>query len=748
MSDLTSDQQRAVEHIQGPLLVLAGPGSGKTRVITRRIRHLLDSGISAANVLAITFTNKAAREMGQRVLKLAPDSNVEVSTFHSFCARLLRRYGNAVGLEPNFTILDQTDQRQLIRQILLESDFDPTTYKPSAVLSKISRLKNDMLTPEQFSMHLDERVGQPLDMIVSQVFPKYVKRLLDTNCADFDDLLTHVVHMLQDNPELSQTLDRRYKYILVDEYQDTNAAQYRIVAMMSQEHPNLCVTGDPDQSIYGWRGARIDNILRFEAEFSGTSVVRLNQNFRSTPQILSAADSLIGHNRRRKPRTLTTDNSTGPEVELLRLTDQDAEADFIAGDIAAKVQNEGRSYDDFAIFYRVNALSRQFELAFGRHHVPFQLSSGYAFYQRAEIKDLVAYLRLIENPSDETAFLRVINTPPRGIGEKTQQKLLRTSQEFGCSPIEAARNVDRLSIKGAALKSVRRFVKMIDDLAESDTSEVTELLQRIIEVTGYVSDWLSPENEVDQQRISNVQELVNAARQYELHTDDESDVSLAGFLESCALVNDGDNLEQQSGNVTLMTLHAAKGLEFPVAYIVGIETGLLPHERSLSEGDSFRSIEEERRLLFVGMTRAKEELYLTETQTRMHRGNTRSTIRSPFLDEIEPQVRDLTGGQTVSDPVRSAKEKLREQLRNRSPDAPLITTAADLLNGTMKPAEIPSAEIPGGFEVGMLVRHPRYGRGTVTAIAGMSRRRTVTVKFNNDRIETFVANKSPLQPLK
>ena len=741
MQDLTPEQQAAVDLIDGPLLVIAGPGSGKTRVISRRIARIVDSGVHPSQILAITFTNKAAREMQSRVESLLPGSHLAISTFHKFCARMLRRRSEWVGLRPNFSIFDKTDQVLMVRSVLNELDFDPVHYDPRRIANRISRAKNEMILADDFRRMFEERVGDPVDAVVAQVYPEYQRRLLKSNAVDFDDLLLHVVKLLEDNLELREQLDARWKYILVDEYQDTNSSQYRIVAQLSRVFPNICVTGDPDQSIYGWRGARVDNILKFEGEFDDARVVWLDQNFRSTPQILNAADRLIANNRQRKPRTLRTDNAHGREVELICFESAESEADQIAEEIAARVKSGERKWSDFAIFYRVNALSRQFELAFSRHRIPQQISSGFGFYERAEIKDLLAYLRVIENPDDEPALRRIINKPLRGIGKKTQTVLLRKANADNISMMEAARRGDSIdSLTARAKKAIFLFVDGIDRWAGSDTNQVSELLRSVIDHTGYASDWMSAGSDKDQQQLANVRELQSAAAQYEQHAGDER--SLAGFLETAALVTDGDNLDSSAGSVTLMTLHAAKGLEFPVVYIVGVEDGLIPHERSVRSDNAIREIEEERRLLFVGMTRAMDELYLTEAQRRMISGSSRSTIRSQFLLELKPNIRDLS--RTLPDGYDRRREEFKKKLRDQHAEgSPTLVTAASLLDGKTE-----EAEIPIGFAMGMEVRHPRYGRGVVVRLSGMARRRTVTVEFETgDRTETFIAGKSPLQPI-
>lgn len=765
-SDLTPDQWTAVDHQSGPLLVLAGPGSGKTRVITRRIARLVEKGVSPRRILAITFTNKAANEMADRVEQLMPGARVWVSTFHRYCARLLREYARSVGLKPEFTIYDTTDQQQLMRDVLNELNFDTVHFSPGRVAGQISRLKNDMITAAEYAKQFEESIGDLWQAVLAKAYPRYQERLLEANAVDFDDLLLHVVTLLSENPELRADLDARYEYIMVDEYQDTNMAQYQIVRALSQDLPNLCVTGDPDQSIYGWRGAKIDNILRFEADYPKAMVVRLEQNYRSTKEILSAADSLISHNIYRKPKSLVTDNPQGDPVELLSFDDGRHEADMIAAEIRDLVNSGERKWSDFAIFYRVNALSRELEQALRRHRVPFQVAAGVAFYERAEIKDVLAYLQLIHNPDDYVAFKRVVNTPARGIGKTTQDKLMRWAASQGMTLLEAAgRAADCPQLSRRAILALEKFAKMVSELSRGHSGSVEQLMKTTLDKSQYTAGWADSDSEDDQQRLANVQELLTAAHQYD--EAEGSDGSLEGFLELTSLVNDVDALEESTGEVTLMTLHAAKGLEFPVVYIVAVEHNLIPHERSMKNND-LRELEEERRLLFVGVTRAEEKLALTQTRMRAFRGKLMPTISSPFLGEMPLKERDFRIEVFDFPAFREIQKTARasisandddkgdddfdgdrfEDSTEESPTAkpspfPKLMTAADLLNGGGK-----AVELPQGFQLGQTVRHPRYGLGVVIEIGGFGRRRTVKVEFQtDDRTETFIAAKCPLQPV-
>jgi len=816
-SQLTAAQQAAVEHTEGPLLVLAGPGSGKTRVITHRISRLLETGAAADQILALTFTNKAAREMSDRAGRLTGGSRVQVSTFHRFCARLLRRWPERVGLRANFTILDQSDQTAIIRRIMKDLNLDSSVHEPAKVLARISRARNDMITSAEFRQRFEQRVSGPIDAAVCMVFPEYERRVREQNSVDFDDLLLHVVHMLHEEPELRSILDEQFRWILVDEYQDTNFAQYQIVHAMSQDYRNLCVTGDPDQSIYGWRGARPANITAFERDYPERAVVSLDQNFRSTGRIVRCADRLISANRRPHRGRLTTDNPEGSPVRLVVHADGEAEADAIAREILADVSSGHRQFRDFAIFYRVNALSRLFETTFARHQIPFQVAAGYSFFERAEVRDLVAWLRLIENHADDAAFERVINRPTRGIGETSLQRLRNYATRERISLFQAALQAKHVpGLSARTLKAMLGFTDLIERLhARSSAGRVAPLLEQLIAEIDYMALWKDDNEEPDEDRAANVYELISAARQYDGtaaedtgSTDDaedsdgarDSDIaehsdiaedpsgasladpttgppSLQGFLEMATLSSEVDSINSEHGAVTLMTLHASKGLEFPCVYVTGLETGLIPHERSLRDGDP-AALEEERRLLFVGITRAMHSLTLTQTSTRFFRGIRRTTISSPFLREIssELQLSSANSGRSpvarkspdsfaqasgaAPTPFAAADDRLSEA-RRRFDEAtrqgkarPLLMTGAQLAGLSQPPADSDAADAtddaPGshGYRPGMQVRHPRYGRGRITEVSGGSHRATVTVEFEGESIpHSFVASRCPLQPV-
>lgn len=737
LRSLTPIQQEAVTHVEGPLLILAGPGSGKTRVVTHRVAYLLQQGIPARQILALTFTNKAADEMRNRLEGLAPGESVWMSTFHRFCARLLRDYGSLVGLAENFTIYDTDDSRRVLQRTLEDQHLDTLHFTPDRIAAAISAAKNRMVTAERF----EPQPGHPLDAIVAKVYTHYQKRLLKSAAVDFDDLLLHVAQLLRENPEVRRTLDERFRFIMVDEYQDTNLVQYAIVRALSIDHPNLAVTGDPDQSIYGWRGANIHNILNFEQDYPTVKSVRLEQNWRSTKRILRVADELIKHNQQRKPKDLYTENDEGTPVRLIAYENQTVEAESIAGQIAEQLRSGRRKASDFAIFYRVNALSRALEFALRDHGIPFQMVRGLEFYQRKEIKDVISFLQLINNPHDDVAFLRVINTPPRGIGKTTIGRLREHADRFGLTLLEAAREsgmIEKLSKKAAT--NVMKFVAMIDRLREKALAPVEEILGHVLEESGYQKAMEDSDLEEDIDRLANIQELLTDARQFD--EQNPGDGQLEAYLEKTSLVNDTDAWDTDNDKVTLMTLHAAKGLEFPVVYIIAVEDGLIPHERSR---DYPSQLEEERRLLFVGITRAEEQLQLSMATYREFRGQRRMAVPSQFFMElpreemeiVEPSYSTAWEAPTAYVPPRRPRPQL--------PNMPAaVTTAASLMGDANAVVASVSAE---QFHQGMVVTHPEYGPGKVVALSGSGDRRTATVMFATAGEKKFVISKSPLRPV-
>jgi DNA helicase-2/ATP-dependent DNA helicase PcrA len=638
LEGLNPAQREAVSHIEGPLLILAGPGSGKTRVVTHRIAWLLEHGVSAREILALTFTNKAAEEMRSRVERLVPGETVWVSTYHRFAARQLRRHASLVGLQENYTIYDADATAKAVRRAVQRARVDLTPFTPDQLRSAISWAKNQLIMPDDY----EPRPGHPLGTLVKRVYPIYQKILLDSNATDFDDLLLHVAVILRESPELRQSLDQHYRYVLVDEYQDTNLVQYAIARALSVDCPNLAVTGDPDQSIYGWRGANLKNILEFERDYPQVKVVRLEQNYRSTKSVLRVADELIAHNIKRKQKRLFTANDQGSPVRLVTYADHYEEARDIAAQVSEAVRCGQRRARDFAVFYRVNALSLPLERAFREAGIPYQLIQGVEFFQRREIRDILAYLQLVYNPRDDETLLRIINTPTRGIGRTTVGRLADFAVANALSLLEAARERRHVaSLSKRAVTLVGKFVKLIDGLTAVAHAPIEEMIGHVLAETGYKKQFEGSDDEDDLQRLANIEELLTAAREFDERTPGES--RLDEFLEETSLVGDTDDWEAESDLVTLMTLHASKGLEFPVVFLIAAEEGLLPHERSRDKVDQ---LEEERRLLFVGITRAEEELQISRADKRDFRGQRKMTIPSQFLMELprsEMEIEDRSG---------------------------------------------------------------------------------------------------------
>lgn len=758
LEGLNPAQKEAVEHVDGPMLILAGPGSGKTRVVTHRIAHLISQGVPAWQILALTFTNKAAAEMRQRVERLAPGERVWVSTFHRFGAKMLRKHADRVGLDPNYTIYDSGDARQTLKRVIEALKIPTLGYTPDRIAQGISKAKNRLIGPEEYQA----KDASPLSKVVAAVYPAYQQRLLASSAVDFDDLLLHVARLLHDDADLRAQLDERFRYVMVDEYQDTNRAQYVLLRALSVDQPNLAATGDPDQSIYGWRGADLNNILEFESDYPGVKVVRLEQNYRSTPAILSVADRLIAYNQRRKPKSLFTENPDGPPVRLVTYADGKDEAHGVATAIKAAVRDGTRRYSDFAVFYRVNALSREVERVFRQQQIPFQMVRGQEFYQRREIKDVLAYCQLMNNPKDDLAFERTVNSPARGIGGKTVERLSDYAYRHGVSLLDAARDapqIDTLSKRAATL--VGKFVQIVEKLDAYSGGPAEEAVGAVLEHSGYRQHFAGSENEDDLNRLANIEELLTDARQFDeaLEEEDDAESNLEAYLERNWLVNETDGWDDDTDKVTLMTLHAAKGLEFPVVFLLAVEDGILPHERASQDPVQ---LEEERRLAFVGITRAERELQLSHALRRDFRGQRRIAIPSSFLMELPTDLMAVEQN-APTDEFGLAPDELigdwgaapEEEVFSQEPANPSgqdravvepatgVTTAATLLN----PAGVAAARVsPDAFRVGMSVEHPELGVGKVLTLSGNGKGRRAAVKFPEHGEKRFVLAFSPLRP--
>lgn len=710
LAGLTEPQLQAVTHVDGPLLVLAGPGSGKTRVITRRLAHLVSIGIEPYNILAITFTNKAAMEMKERVASLKVKCGSTVCTFHSFAARLLREYASNAGLSPNFSIYDDGDQLSAMRDGLKAANLDPQNFPPARLLKRISNYKNDLKTPDDAAATHSNYMAK----ILAKAYRAYQQQLADNNALDFDDLLMKLALLLRDDKELRDRLNDRYKYVLVDEYQDTNHCQYQITRGLTLNHCNLCVSGDPDQSIYGWRGADIGNILAFEEDYPGASVIRLEENFRSTPEVLAVADDLIRKNISRKDKGLFTAKPSGEPIELTEYRDEHDEAKGLAYWLK-QMRQAGYEYRQMAVFYRVNSMSRVLEEWFRREHIPYQIVRGVEFFKRREIKDMVAYLRLLVNPSDQVAIKRIINRPTRGIGNTTVGRLFAHCDMTGMNIWDVLKNIDSVATLGTAAKSkIRNFVQLIEPLREKIEGSVESLMQIVYDRTGLKAALASEKHD---DPLQNVDELISSAAEYDSKTELPS---LVDYLQEIALTSDADAYDENAGCVSLMTLHAAKGLEFPVAMIIGLEDGMLPHKNSF---DSDKGIEEERRLLFVGITRAQERLFLSYARNRTTHGMSLAAIRSPFL-------RDLTGLETHNAPNRLDTQDFDDD--------------SDDSNDTEEFNYADEDQSQEYFR-GQLVRHPKLGLGRIQEVMPSCDNSRVIVQFNNGARKTLVLKYAKLE---
>jgi DNA helicase-2/ATP-dependent DNA helicase PcrA len=735
LSDLTPAQSEAVTHLEGPLLILAGAGSGKTRVITRRVAYLLQQGVRPGNILAITFTNKAAGEMRQRVEQLVPGCRVWISTFHSLGARLIRQYADHFNLDRNFTIYDQTERNRVVKMALEDAGIDNARFTPENIQGAISKAKNQLLAPERYAQRANDFFGQ----VVARVYPAYEKRMRECNALDFDDLLYFPALALKNDAELRAELDARFRFVLIDEYQDTNHAQYAIARHLSVDNPNLCVVGDPDQSIYGWRGSDIRNILDFERDFPNARVLTLTQNYRSTKSILHAASHLIAHNKQRKPKDLVTDNPQGQPVTLLTYETGADEAEGMALRVRRAVEAKQRTFRDFAVFVRMNALTRALEAAFVKHRVPFQIVKGLAFFDRKENRDVLAYLRLLVNPRDDLSFLRVVNEPARGVGKTSLDYLREYAEPREMSLLVAAGEVKNVAkIKGKAARGLAEFSLMMRDLRAVLEGRPDEVIRAVLDRSGYRQMLTDSRDEEDEERLANVEELITAAKEF---SEEDSSRTISDFLENITLASDVDGWDERQDCVSVMTLHAAKGLEFPVVFIAAAEQGILPHERSLARDDQ---LEEERRLAFVGITRAKEECYLAHARLREFRGSALYAIPSLFLEELP---RDAVEEIDLSASA-AGRQQVMDEWRGGGKAAEPGWQEAGVRKAKAEPIP-PAASADGdGFAVGVFVHHPTFGAGRVTDVSGYGAMRRVKVRFASGGEKTLVLSHAKLTILR
>ena len=715
LDGLNPTQRDAVEHGEGPLLVVAGAGSGKTRVLTHRIAHLIrDRGISPFEILAITFTNKAADEMKSRVAKLVGPvaQKMWVSTFHSACVRILRRDADLIGFPKQFTIYDQADATRLVGYVIRDLSLDTKRFPPRSIHHAISAAKNDAIDPETYAANAQSIFERK----IGDVFREYQDRLFRAGAMDFDDLLGQALRLLREQEVVLQHYRQRFRYVLVDEYQDTNKVQNDLVLLLTAEHRNVCVVGDQDQSIYAFRGADMRNIVDFEDTFPDTTVVLLEQNYRSTQTILDAANAVIANNMSRKPKDLWTEVGGGDPIVRYRADDEVDEAQWISREIARLHDETELSWGDIAVFYRTNAQSRVLEEHLMRVGIPYKVIGGTRFYDRREIKDAIAYLRAIINPSDEVSVKRILNEPKRGIGATSVGRLDAWATAHHVSFMEALRRADAAGVPGKALRGIETFLTVIDDVADMAEGNPGALLEALLERSGY-SDALDAERTIESEgRLENLAELVGAASDFE--TVDE-------FLEQISLVSDQDQLDDDPSNVVLMTLHAAKGLEFPAVFLIGLEDGVFPHLRSLTEPDQ---LEEERRLAYVGITRAQQRLYLTHAWSRTLFGGTQYNAPSRFIDEIPPRlVHDIDGNRRAS--RRSSRS---EGYGGSYGDSRAGHSRERIVEGALR-ARVPSrsgAETLG-LKIGDDVRHNTFGEGVILELSGSGDKTEARVRFRD-----------------
>lgn len=717
---LNKEQQEAVFYTEGPLLILAGAGSGKTRVLTYRIACLIsEKKVRPWNILAVTFTNKAAREMRERVDNLVEEgaSDVWVATFHSTCVKILRRYIDRLGYDRSFTIYDADDQKSLVKTIFKQLGLDPKKYSDKSIMSEISRAKDELRTPEDLEAEAGADAGA---LATAAVYREYQTQLRRNNALDFDDLIMKTVELFRKCPDVLERYQNRFRYLMVDEYQDTNTAQFHLVSLLAQKYQNLCVVGDDDQSIYSFRGANIDNILGFEDVFPNAKVIRLEQNYRSTQNILDAANGVIANNESRKPKRLWTENGKGDLIRFRRFLSADEEADFVIDDIDRARKQGSCRYGDCVVLYRTNAQSRLFEEKCLMDNIPYKVVGGVNFYGRMEIKDLISYLKTVDNARDDLAVRRIINVPKRGIGTATIARIQNFAEEHDISFYDALLQADEIPSIGRGRKNIVQFVEFIQMLrSKAEVIGVRELLEEIIEDTGYVKDLEAEGTDEARSRIENIDELISKAESYEEGANAMGEVpSLSGFLEEVALVADIDSVSEDQDYILLMTLHSAKGLEFPRVYMAGMDDGIFPGGLSIySENPA--DMEEERRLCYVGITRAKEQLTFTSATSRMIRGEWKTYLPSRFLDEIPEELLDM--GKKRPQPKVSRQTERKREIPKTTPVSP--------------PPKAASLD----YDVGDTVLHEKFGEGVVTKIADGGRDFEVTVEFERWGVKKFFA---------
>ena len=736
LNGMNPRQKEAVLHTDGPLLLMAGAGSGKTRVLTHRIAYLIEEKeVNPWNILAITFTNKAAKEMKERVnaILASGGEDVWVSTFHSMCVRILRRDVDFIGYNRNFTIIDSSEQLTLMKRILKELNIDPKKYDPRSILGTISQAKNSLQTPQDFA----KMQGSYYEEIAAKCYAAYQKELQYNQCMDFDDLIMNTIRLFEEHPDSLTYYQNKFHYIHVDEYQDTNHAQYTLVNLLAGRFRNLCVVGDADQSIYGWRGADMQNILDFEKDYPDAAVILLEQNYRSTKNILSAANQVIENNSNRKPKNLWTENKEGNKITYYRADNERDETRFIVDRMQEEIRSNHRNYGDFAILYRTNAQSRVMEETLLKANIPYKMVGGHKFYDRKEIKDILAYLNVLANPQDSISFERIVNSPKRGIGPGSIEKLRSFASLHEWPLLEAAQNVDLANIGGKAGQQLGAFGEMIQEVTQMiPYLTVTELTKGVLDRSGYLED-LKIQNTLEAQaRIENLEEFLTVTqefdKQFEQQNEEDADApeeKLTVFLNDLALVSDIDNLEEDASQVTLMTLHAAKGLEFPVVFLIGLEEGVFPLSRALMEESE---LEEERRLAYVGITRAEEALYLTNAFSRTLYGRTQYNRPSRFVEEIDQELLEIEGMRPTpkKTPVFAKKTAAYSY---KQPETAVVSSKS--ATGGEK----------NSWKPGDKVKHKKWGLGTVVRVSGTSKDLELDVAFPSQGVKRLLAAFAPIE---
>ncbi|WP_368489003.1 DNA helicase PcrA [Clostridium sp. BJN0013] len=737
---LNKEQYEAATIIEGPLLILAGAGSGKTRVLTYRIAHMIkDLNIYPSKILAITFTNKAAGEMKDRIRKLVGDEvdSMWVSTFHSSCVRILRREIDKLGYNKNFAIYDSYDQKVLIKQCVKELNIEDS-ITDKEIINKISRQKDNLISPDRFKK---ENEGNFRMNKIADVYVMYQKKLKENNALDFDDLIFKTVQLFQEHPDVLEFYQRKFKYIMVDEYQDTNKSQYEFVRLLAQAEKNICVVGDDDQCIYAWRGANVENILNFESDYINSKIIKLEQNYRSKANILKAANDVISNNFHRKQKVLKTNNDNGDKIKLYRANSDMDEGRYVASKIKEILNTDkDKSYRDFAILYRKNVQSRIFEDVFMKSNIPYRIIGGLKFYDRKEIKDILAYLKFINNPLDNVSLRRIINVPKRNIGEATVQKIQSLADSMDESIYNALLDIDKsVNLTQRSINSIKKFVSLINSFIKSrDKISVSDLIKEILNTTGYLEELKDSKEPDSISRIENLKELVSAAVEFEATSED---TSLSAFLEKVTLVSDIDNFDNNADSVVLMTMHSAKGLEFPVVFMVGMENGIFPGIQSL---DNPKEMEESRRLCYVGITRAKENIYMTFADTRRVFGKMVSYEQSSFIDEISSELKEYDDFRK-SDISSFVNKSLSKNIF--SPTKKSVLNNIPPKRETLSVNNIPQGNYlkPENIKEGIKVKHKKFGVGTIVSISKRDEDIKLTIVFDNMGIKNLMYGVVPLE---